>query len=396
MYILRGRTDRGTQMGAEVYVTDATRSSERAIDHVAASMGGRSVQDVIELLVAAGYRAMSWTLGSTTRSPGSPGRLAEMWTARTPPACRPRLSSDGTTSHGPRPGSGCAAPSARPVQAAGRIESIGLHGPLPWRSGSGASVSTAPSVTPGRPPSLPGTVLERAGRRRGSPWSRGARSCATATAPAALARLDSAPLASTGPQPLRACGDDVCDADAPGAVASPACTQDASGTRSRGRGLTFLLPGRAVLVELLRPWTRCYPMCAGRSTPSARRALGGDPAAVPPARRLVSGPDDNPPRPGRAGSAPGPVQRSGGALSCSANDCMCWRSLYSTAGGCWTNKKIARGAGDEMSGHPLDGDRRRSGFRRIPALLAACVLSIWISTAPAAAPEPAVSSGPWP
>jgi sugar phosphate isomerase/epimerase len=64
-------------MSASGYPSGA-RSHERAIGYVAAGMGGHSVQDVIELLVGAGYGAVDWTMEQYDPLTEPPRRLGEI------------------------------------------------------------------------------------------------------------------------------------------------------------------------------------------------------------------------------------------------------------------------------------------------------------------------------
>ncbi|HEY3830271.1 MAG TPA: sugar phosphate isomerase/epimerase family protein [Solirubrobacteraceae bacterium] len=56
----------------------ATSMVDHPIGYVAADMGGRSVQDIIALLTAAGYGAVDWTMEQFDPLYDSPGRLEEI------------------------------------------------------------------------------------------------------------------------------------------------------------------------------------------------------------------------------------------------------------------------------------------------------------------------------
>ncbi len=248
-------------MSASGYPSGTARSDERAIGYVAAGMGGRSVEDVIELLVAAGYGAVDWTPAQYDPLTEPPRRLAEI-------VLRSHAAGLGTpqllvhqdhVTRDPELWERRVRRSELAVRACAHagIGSIGvLTGPCPWRRGAeriGRELSERDAWE------LAWRALERVlgcaereGVRVALEPCRGTLARDRYRAEYALAALDCAALAvNLDPSHLALAGDDV-----PGAVyawggrIAHVHLKDVFGVPGRrGRDFTFLLPGQGAV-----PW----------------------------------------------------------------------------------------------------------------------------------------------
>ncbi len=301
-------------MSTSGYPIGATRSSERAIGYVASGMGARSVADVIELLVRAGYGAVDWTIEQYDPLTEPPRRLAEIVRRSHAAGLQtPQLlvHQDHVTldrelwerriRRSERAVRACA--------LAG-IESIGvLTGPCPWRRGAariGRDLSERDAWE------LAWRALERVlacaeqeGLRVALEPCRGTLARDRYRAEYALAALDCAALAvNFDPSHLALSGDDI-----PGAVRAwggriaHVHLKDAFGRPGRrGRDFTFLLPGEGAV-----PWTELLEALDAMGYDGAmsvqdeadrlrRGPMRGDPArSAALARELVRGLMGDPP-----------------------------------------------------------------------------------------------------
>jgi sugar phosphate isomerase/epimerase len=253
-------------MGSEVseaYFTDATRSSERAIGYVAGGLGERSTQDVVELVAAAGYGAVDWTLEQYDPLTEPPRRLAEIVDrSRAAGLQTPQLlvQQDHVTLD-PRLWEERVRRAEHAVRACGQvgIESIGvLTGPCPWedhsaRIGLDLSERDAWGLALG---ALERVLLcaEQEGVRVALEPCRGTLVRDRYRAEYALAYLDSAPLAvNLDPSHFVLSGDDACDAvRAWGGRIAHVHLKDAFGVPGRaGEDFIYMLPGEGAV-----PWQR--------------------------------------------------------------------------------------------------------------------------------------------
>jgi sugar phosphate isomerase/epimerase len=291
-----------------------TAGGGRTIGCVAGEMGGRSAQDVIELLAQAGYGAVDWTLEQYDPLAEPPQRLAEIVTRshaaglQTPQLL---LQQDHVTLDGER-WERRVRRSEHAVRACGHagIRSIGvLTGPNPWAR-SAARIGRDLSEAAGWELALRALerVLECAeaeGVLVALEPCRGTLAHDRYRAEYALARLDCAALAvNLDPSHLVLSGDDI-----PGAVhawggrIAHVHLKDVFGVAGReGEDFTFLLPGEGLvpwpeLLEALDALGYAGAMCVQDEAHRLRAGPHqGDPArSVALARELVRGLTDPPP-----------------------------------------------------------------------------------------------------
>jgi sugar phosphate isomerase/epimerase len=297
---------------------------ERAIGYVARGMGERSVQEIIELLAAAGYGAVDWTLEQYDPLTESPQRLAEIVSSSHAAGLQtPQLlvQQDHVTLD-PELWEERVRRAERAVRACGQagIESIGvLTGPCPWearsaRIGRDLSERDAWDLALGALERVLDCAAREAVRVALEPC-RGTLVRDRYRAEYALAYLDSVPLAvNLDPSHFVLCGDDVCDAvRAWGGRIAHVHLKDAFGVPGReGEDFTFLLPGEGSVPwpELLETLDAMgYPgaMCIQDEAHRLRSGpLRGDPArgaalALELARGLMDPPPLDPSRPGEGG-----------------------------------------------------------------------------------------------
>jgi sugar phosphate isomerase/epimerase len=289
-------------MSISGYPIGFTHSDERAIGYVAGGMGGRSVQDVIELLVHAGYGAVDWTMEQYDPLTEPPGRLAEIVRSSHAAGLRtPQLlvHQDHVT-RDPEQWECRVRRAERAVRACAQagIGSIGvLTGPCPWRRGA-ARIGRDLSERDGW--ELAWRALERVlgcaeqeSVRVALEPCRGTLARDRYRAEYTLAALDCPALAvNLDPSHLALAGDDV-----PGAVyawggrIAHVHLNDVFGVPGRrGEDFTFLLPGEGAvpwpeLLEALDAMGYDGALCV---QDEARRPRRGGPPRGDPARRAAA------------------------------------------------------------------------------------------------------------